>query len=149
MRKYALSLGLKGLKLHLRRNIATGCAIAIGYIAILSIIGYSVRIDKYLSTATIYLQETGHITVFKKDGLHSRMIKPRNYSLTPADVQAITTFLSKQPTYEFAAPYLFSHGLLGNGCKSFPFVGRGFIPALQERILTVNLYRIMKRYGRQ
>lgn len=136
MRPYALALGLKSLKQNLRRNLATGFAIGIGYIAMLFVLGYGTRIDRYLGTATVFLQQSGHVAVYKKGGLRRHLVKPRSYSLSPKDVQAISDILKRRSDFDFASPYLISGGLAGNGCTSFPFIGRGFDPEMQERIMT-------------
>ncbi len=134
MDNYAWILGLRSIFQHLRRNLAAGLAIGFGYLAMLMIFGYSTRVGNYFAVSTIFLQQSGHISVFKKNGLRQRLIRPARYSLTPDDLAAIDASLKTQSAFDFSAPYMTGSGLIGNGCASFLFSGLAFHPEVEQRI---------------
>ena len=77
----AWTLAWKNLKRNRRRNLATGCAIALGFAALLALGGYITRVENYLRVYTIYGTRTGHLVIYKKNGYEKYSIKPRDYSL--------------------------------------------------------------------
>ena len=136
MNGFAWRLGLRSILQHKRRNIATLLAIAFGYMALILICGYNVRVNHYMTASVIFLQNSGHIAIFKEDGLRKRFVRPKAYSLKPEETAQITAYLKTLPEFDFSVPYLIGQGLVGNGCHSFPFVGRGFDPLSEARVRT-------------
>lgn len=134
MDRFAWLLGLRGVWQHGRRNLIAGIAIAIGLIAILSLIGYSKRINDYQSVQAMYLQQPGHVAIVKKDGLRKRLTDPRRYSLRAHEVTRITRALEKKANFAFVSPYLTGFGLIGSGGKSFPFKALAMPPETDQRI---------------
>ncbi|RZA22714.1 MAG: ABC transporter permease [Proteobacteria bacterium] len=135
MDRFAWLLGLRGVVQHARRNLIAGFAIAVGLTAVLTLIGYSKRIDDYLAAAAMYLQQPGHVAIVKKDGLRRRLTDPSHYSLKAAEVQRLEAALKKHENFDFTSPYLSGFGLIGNGCKSFPFRANAYSFEKNERIL--------------
>ncbi len=112
----------RNLRLHYRRSLITGLAIAFGFCGVVLLGGYMMRMENYLKTQGIYLSHSGHISIYKKDGLQKHLTDPDLYSLTPEDQQKIlaaTRSLKSPPV--FVARYLHGQGLITNGCRSFPF----------------------------
>ncbi len=134
MNHYAALLGLRSVYQHRRRNLASACAIALGYIALLMVFGYGTRVSRFYELSTIYLQQSGHVSIFKKDGLRKRLVKPAKYALTAEDQRLIGAILSRDPSVDFSAGYLMGSGLVGNGCHSFLFSARAYDPKIEERI---------------
>lgn len=134
MRNYAWRLGTRSVVQNIRRNLTMAAAITFGYVALVLVSGYSVRVTNYLSTSTIFLQESGHVSVFKADGRRKRFVRPKSYSLSATDAEALNAYLKSAAEVEFSAPYLVGMGLTGDGEASVPFLGRGFDPRVQERI---------------
>lgn len=136
MTSFAWRLGLRSIPQHKRRNFATLLAIGFGYMALILICGYNVRVNNYMTASTIFLQNSGHIAIFQDDGLRKRFVRPKAYSLKSNDVTQLNRYLATLPQFDFAVPYLIGNGLVGNGCSSFPFVGRGFDPRSEAKVRT-------------
>jgi putative ABC transport system permease protein len=134
LERFSWLLGFRSVRQHAKRNLIAGGAIAIGLTAALFTFGYSTRINSYMGTAAMYLQQPGHVAIIKKDGLRYRLIEPNKYSLEEKDVKAIEAFAKKDPTIEIVAPYLFGAGLIGSGCKSFPFRAQAYSLAQEKKI---------------
>ena len=127
-------IALKNLGRNKRRNVATGCAIALGFAALLALGGYISRVQNYLRVYTIYGARTGHFVIYKKDGFDKYSLKPRDYSLTRADQDKIEAALKATPGIELSGPTLLGAGLIGNGCKTLPFIATGMDPTLDKAL---------------
>ncbi|HEY6879240.1 MAG TPA: hypothetical protein VI299_14540, partial [Polyangiales bacterium] len=131
----AWRLALRNLQRNSRRNIATGLAVALGFSGLVVVAGYIIRVDRYLATAAVYLAHTGHVAIYKRDGIDLATTKPKRYSLTREDQSAIAQVLAADPNVEFSGAYLQGIGLIGNGCRAIPFVGQGMEPAAANFVL--------------
>lgn len=136
MNTYCLRLGWHRLWQHGRRNIIAGVAIAMSFFSIMGTIGYATRTNIYQAVSAMYVQQPGHVAIVKKDGLRKRIVDPQNYSLSASDISQITSFTQGNPEIDFVSPYLFSSGLVGSGCKSFPFIVRGFDVSQEQKVLS-------------
>ncbi|MBI4818886.1 MAG: ABC transporter permease [Deltaproteobacteria bacterium] len=130
----AWRIAARNLARSRRRNLATGLAVAFGYAALLIVGGYVIRVDSYLRTSSVYLGHLGHVGVFKKDGLEQFLIKPSKYALTESDQELIRAELEHDPAVDMFGASLLGSGLVGNGCKTMPFVGYGVDLELEARI---------------
>lgn len=133
------SLAGRNLWRSKRRTAVTGLAVALGVAGLSLAAGYVFRVKNYMTVWSIYHNHTGHISVYKKGGLENASIKPRSFTLTPADLtllQSLTSDVaSRQPQkgrVERVVPFLLGTGLAGNGCKTMPFSARG-MPVEFER----------------
>jgi len=131
-----MRLSLRNLKRNKKRNLATGSAIALGFAGIMMLGGYAYRAENYLRVYTVYVAHTGHLALFPTDGLRKFQDKPRRYSLTPHDQQAIERALREDGNVEFFETQLRGSGLVGNGCTSLPFLAQGVDPAVDQRVRT-------------
>lgn len=127
-------MALRNLARNKRRNAATGVAIALGFAAMLALGGYVLRVQNYLRVYTIYATRVGHLTIFKTDGLDQYSVKPRLYSLTAQDQEQIRAALQDLPNVELHGPQLAGAGLIGNGCRTLPFIATGIDPALDRQL---------------
>jgi putative ABC transport system permease protein len=128
------SLALKNLKRNRRRNLATGSAIALGFAALLALGGYIMRVENYLRVYTIYGTRAGHIVIYKKNGIERYSIRPRDYSLSKDDQAKIEAALAQTPGIELKAPTLLGAGLIGNGCRTLPFIATGIDPQVDKQV---------------
>lgn len=115
----------KNLRRNLRRNLATGVAITAGFTAFLLAAGYAIRVDSVLSHYTIYGLRAGHVTVMRKEALEMFPIRPRQWSLVPDEQARIEAALKADSGIEIYGPLLTGQGIIGNGCKTFPFLAVG------------------------
>jgi putative ABC transport system permease protein len=128
-------LAWKNLKRNRRRNLATGIAIAAGFAAFLLAAGYAYRIDRYLRTYTIYALRVGHIGIYRTDGVENFVLRPREYSIDPGLQKTIESALKASDEVNFFGKYLPGSGLVGNGCKTFPFFGNGIDTNVEKQIM--------------
>ena len=128
-------LSLRNLRRNRRRNLATAMAIAGGFAAFLLAAGYAYRVQKVLSRYTIYALRTGHVAIYKKGGLDMYSIKPKAWSLTLEHQKIIDETLKRTPHLEFYGRVLLGQGLIGNGCKTFPFMGSGVEPDIENKAI--------------
>jgi putative ABC transport system permease protein len=127
-------LSLKNLGRNIKRNIATGSAIAFGFAGTLYLGGYAFRTDNYLRVYTIFVAHTGHLAIFKKDGLSRYNTRPNQYSIDKQSQYQIEGVLQGLSQIDFYERKLTGMGLIGNGCKSFPFVASGIEVAVDQKV---------------
>lgn len=127
-------LALRNLARNKRRNFATGMAIALGFAALLALGGYVNRVEKYLRNYTIYGARTGHIVIYKKEGFEKFSVRPKVYSLTESDQEKIEEVLNATPSVEMHGGQLTGQGLVGNGCRTYPFLALGLEPELEKKL---------------
>jgi putative ABC transport system permease protein len=123
----------RNVRLHLRRSLITGLAIAFGYAGVLLLGGYMIRMENYLSIQGIYLNHVGHLAIYKKDGLDRHLASPEKYNLSRDDQDQITAAAKALRTPpEFIARYLHGQGIVTNGCSSFPFLATAAEPEAES-----------------
>jgi putative ABC transport system permease protein len=127
-------LSLKNLRRNLKRNLATGSAIAFGFCGILLLQSYAYRVANFLRVNTVYGMHTGHLVIYAHDGFEHYPYQPRSFSLTPEDQSFIDASLKGDPDVELTEQQSSGQGLIGNGCISLPFLGQGYEPAV-DRVL--------------
>ena len=66
----AWTVAARNLKRNRRRNLATVAAVALGFAGLIMIGGYGNRVEHFLRTNAVYLQHSGHVTVYDKGGLY-------------------------------------------------------------------------------
>ncbi|MCX6123280.1 MAG: hypothetical protein NTV34_00790, partial [Proteobacteria bacterium] len=109
-------------------------AIALGFAALLALGGYVNRVEKYLRNYTIYGARTGHILIYKKDGFEKFSVRPKVYSLSESDQAKIKGVLAVTPGVEMHGGQLTGQGLVGNGCRTYPFLALGLEPLLEKKL---------------
>ncbi len=124
----AWRLALRNLSRNIRRNMATGSALALGFAGLLALMGFLYSIDSYLAAYTVYGTQIGHLTVFKSQGFERYAMEPKAYSFSPADQQVIRSTLARHPEIELSSGQLQGSGLISNGCDTQPFQARGTDP---------------------
>jgi putative ABC transport system permease protein len=136
-------LAWRNLRRNKRRNLATGLAIAAGFTAFLLAASYAYRVQRVLSSYTVYALHVGHIGVYKKEALELFSIKPKEYSLTAADQGLVDQALQGLENVEMKGSYLTGQGLIGNGCKTFPFLATGVDVSIEDRVMN---HPVLKRW---
>jgi putative ABC transport system permease protein len=131
----AWRIAVRNLRRNRRRSLATGLAIGLGFAGLSLLGGYAYRVERFLRTNSVYIQRQGHLTIYKTGGLEKAASKPAAYSIPGPDQEKLLSILSKEERIELTARYLTGMGLLGNGCKTVPFVGLGVDPPSERRIL--------------
>ncbi|HMU41589.1 MAG TPA: FtsX-like permease family protein [Pseudomonadota bacterium] len=124
----AFAVALRNLRRNKRRNLATVAAVALGFAGLIVIGGYGNRVEHFLRTNAVYLQHSGHVTVYEKQGLFLSAAEPLKKQLGPAAQEAILGWAKQDGRVEFAARYLRGVGLAGNGCGTYPTMLLGVEP---------------------
>lgn len=127
-------MALRNLWKNKRRSFSTGIAILAGFAGLCLLGGYLLRIEKYIRVNSVYINHSGHLTIYKKDGLDNFYNSPRKYQLKGEEVQQIQELLKDENEVEFSAPILKGMGLISNGKKSVPFLAYGIEPEMEKRI---------------
>lgn len=127
-------LALRNLSRNRRRNFATGTAIATGFAALIALGGFVNRTENHLRVYTVYLNRVGHINIYKADGLDKFSTKPRLYSLDETDVAKIQQVISELDNIEIHGGQLIGAGIVGNGCRTVPFVAKGIDPKVDLQL---------------
>lgn len=119
-------LPFRNLFRNKRRTLATGIAIVAGFVGLSLLGAYIFRIEKVLRYNTIYLQNKGHLSIYKKDGLKKFSSKPGKYMISKDQIGQLMQILE---TYdrevEWVGQTLSGTGLLSNGERSVPFMAQG------------------------
>lgn len=118
-----------------RRNLATLAAIAFGYMGLVVLGGYAVRVEHFLRTNAVYLQHAGHVAVWQHDGLDRASSDPLAYQLNVAAQTAILQWAKGDARVERAGTYLLGVGMAGNACTTQPAMLLGVEPAHLQALL--------------
>ena len=114
------------VKKNKRRSFATGLAITAGFVGLNLLGGYLLRVERLLRASTIYLAQSGHVSVYKKDGLENYSAKPTKYLFTGADLKQVEKILTPlMSQVDFLGKYIWTNALLSNGIRSVPVVVSG------------------------
>lgn len=126
---------LKNLGRNKKRNFATASAIVLGFAGLLLLCGFVIRIEKFFRAATIYMNHTGSVVVYKPEGVQKHLLKPKEFSLTATEQQAVITAMQTNfPDLEFLAAHIDGFALAGNGCRTFPVRITGVPRDVERRI---------------
>lgn len=120
-------LPFRNLFRNKRRTLATGTAILAGFVGLSLLGGYIFRIEKTLRYNTIYLQNKGHLSIFKKDGLQKFSSRPSRYMISKEQADQLQQILSQFASgdIEWIGQTLSGTGLMSNGERSVPFMALG------------------------
>lgn len=124
----------RNLQRNKRRNLATGIAIALGFAALVALGGYIFHVENYLRVYTLFAGRVGHINIYKKNGFERYSSKPKLYSLDPEDQVIINKAIGELRGVDLFGAQFQGTGLIGNGCKTLPFVAIGIEPALERAL---------------
>jgi len=142
-----ITLAVRNLFRNARRSMFTILAIALGFLAVNILGGFTAYIFSNLQESYIYAEANGHLTVFHRGFLDQGKIDPTRYLLSQADLAAIRHVLARHPEVLVSTPQLQISGLLSNGQVSTIFVATGRVPSdvaaigqLGKRGASVKLY---------
>lgn len=118
-------VAFRNLLRNKKRNLATGIAICAGFVAFMLAAGYAIRVHNVLSNYTIYGLRTGHVVVTPANAIEMGPIEPKNYSFNTDQIAKINAVISELNGIEMQSMSLSVQGIIGNGCKSFPYMAQG------------------------
>lgn len=127
-------IALRNIIKNKRRSLSTGLAIGVGFAGLCLLGGYILHTEAFLRTTSIYVNHSGHVTIYKKNGLDDFQNNPLKYHLSHNDLEVLGDLLSKNKEIEFTTPILLGMGLVSNGNKSVPFLGYGISPDDEAKI---------------
>jgi len=134
MRIKSWRLALRNLRRNRRRSLATGAAIVAGFVGLILLGGYLIRVEKTLRASSVYLNHQGHVSIYKIGGLENFSIQPSRYLVSKELLEQVRAMLSDSgdaTKSELAANIdwigwnLSGAGLMSDGTRSVPFIARG------------------------
>ncbi len=128
-------LAFRSLLRNRRRSVVTGLAIALGFAGLLLLGGYRVRMARVIRVSSVYLQHVGDVSVYARGGLGMAEAKPAAYALSREAEDVIVRELRSDPRVEIVGRYFQGRGLVGNGCKTFPFAALGVELDVERQLL--------------
>jgi putative ABC transport system permease protein len=129
-----MKLAVRNLFRNGRRSSFTVLAIALGFLAVNVLGGFTTYIFTNLQNSYIYAEANGHLTIFRAGFLDKGKLDPTRYLLGEAQLAAIRQVLRRHPEVLVSTPQLQISGLLSNGQVSTIFVGSGRVPSDVEAI---------------
>ncbi|MEN0059175.1 MAG: hypothetical protein AAGB31_10110, partial [Bdellovibrio sp.] len=111
---------------NLRRTVVTMSALIFGFTGLALIGGYLFRVERLIYTQTIYLNQSGHISIYAKNGAEGFSQSPKKFLLKPDQVQAVEEFVRSHQGVEMVGKTLSGVGLVSSGQSSVPFMADGF-----------------------
>jgi putative ABC transport system permease protein len=116
------TFAFRNLFRNARRSVATGVAILVGFMGLVLLGGFILRVENTLRTQAVYLKAKGHIVIYKTDGMRKFATRPAKYVLSPDEIARIRQELDPQnAAIDWIGLNLTGVGLLSNGVKSAPF----------------------------
>lgn len=153
-----------------RRSLTTAFALIFGFTGMLLLSGYILAVDNMIRTQMVYLNQSGHFSIYKKGAVENVYRNPEKYLLSAQEQKEILNILSeKKDKIENQVPLLSSFALLSNEDKNLPLYiqayPKGFssyitshpevkkwLPTFQRKLtssdgvsLTPNLYLMLGR----
>ncbi len=117
---------LRNLLRNKRRTLATGTAIAAGFVGLVLLGGYIYRVERLLFSQAVYLNFRGHISIFKTDSLENYASSPAKFQITEDEISKVRVILKEYDSkIEHMGYGMSGMGLVSNGQKSVPFQATG------------------------
>lgn len=124
-----IKLAYRNLFRNGRRSMFTILAIALGFVAVNVLGGFTTYIFTNLQDSYIYAEANGHLTIFKAGFLDKGKLDPTRYLLDVAQQEKIREVTARHSEVLVTTPQLQISGLLSNGKVSTIFVASGRVPA--------------------
>lgn len=129
-----ITLAVRNLFRNGRRSLFTVLAIALGFLAVNVLGGFTTYIFTNLQNSYIYAEANGHLTVFRQGFLEQGKLDPTRYLLNQAQLATIGQVLARHPEVRVSTPQLQISGMLSNGQVSTIFIASGRVPSDVEAI---------------
>jgi putative ABC transport system permease protein len=129
-----IKLAIRNLFRNGRRSLVTILAIALGFLAVNVLGGFTTYIFTNLQDSYIYAEANGHLTIFRAGFLGKGKLDPTRYLLSTDQLATIRQVLRRHPEVLLSTPQLQISGLLSNGKVSTIFVASGRVPSDIEAI---------------
>lgn len=129
-----INLAYRNILRNQKRNLMTITVLSLGYTAFILLGGYLNWTLYALNVYTVYSQRSSHISIYKKGGLLKHSVNFSLYTFTPDEQKKIESILKKRTDIEFFTAKFMAKGLVGNGCKTYPFSAVGIEPNVEYKI---------------
>jgi putative ABC transport system permease protein len=124
-----MKLAFRNLFRNARRSLFTILAIALGFVAVNVLGGFTTYIFSNLEEGYIYAEANGHLTIFKTGFLDKGKLDPTRYLLDERQLATIRSVAARHPEVLVSTAQLNVSGLLSNGQVSTIFVAAGRVPS--------------------
>lgn len=110
-----------------RRSLTTAIALIFGFTGMLLLSGYIVAVERLIRTQMIYLNHSGHFSIYKKGAVENVYRNPDKYLLNLKEQEEISHILnSRKDDIENLVPLLSSYALLSSDDKNLPLFIQGY-----------------------
>lgn len=134
--RLAWKMAFRNLLRNKRRSVSTGIAMTAGFVGLVLLSAYILRVQRGLMASTVYLNFKGHVSIYHKNGVDRFFAKPNKFQITESELIAINQVLSKyQDQVEYTGLFISGAALLNQNEKSAPVLVTGFEPKVYERSL--------------
>ena len=127
-----------------RRSFMTASAVAVGAAALILFGEYNGM--ALIGMETVYVQDMGHLSVFKKGYFDFGSGRPQDYSISgyPAVMKLIENDPELKPMLNVVTPTVSLGGIAGNAAldKSKTFFGSGFVPSDRDKMRRWDEYQL-------
>lgn len=111
-------LAALNLKRNIRRNLITGVALASSFAGILLFTGFTVWVEKYLRANTVYLNQTGHLTISRPGAMEMQLTKPKAMLMQVEEMDGLRKILATEDKIAMVGQGLQSLALLVKDCRT-------------------------------
>lgn len=134
--RLAWKMAFRNLLRNKRRSISTGIAMTAGFVGLVLLSAYILRVQRGLMASTVYLNFKGHVSIYHKNGVDRFFARPNKYQISEDELSAVNHVLLKyQDQIEYTGHFISGAGLLNQNEKSAPVLVTGFEPEVYERSL--------------
>jgi putative ABC transport system permease protein len=128
-------LAYRNMGRNMRRTLSTAVAVGAGFVGLVLLSAYIYRSQKGLEISTVYVNQKGHLALFKEGSVDNFGVKPARYLISQSEQDQIQKILlTHQEKLEFTGKYLSGTGLLSNGSTSVPYQGLGIEPEVYAKV---------------
>ncbi|MBC7661163.1 MAG: ABC transporter permease [Chitinophagaceae bacterium] len=127
-------IGVRSFLRQRRRNSFTLIAVMIGSAGLITLGGFVNRWENTLTNSSIYVNQAGTYSVYKRDGLLLAKTRPKTHAFSLEEQNKLTSFFAGDPQVEYVGRLLTMQGLVSNGCSSYPFEIKGYEPELFTKL---------------
>lgn len=139
-----LKIAFRNIRRNGRRSVMTAAAIAIGAVALILFGEYEGMAVEGLETG--YVQDLGHLTVYRRGTFAFGSGRPERYSIADYDglIALITSDRELKPLLNVVTPTVALGGIAGNTAadRSKTFFGAGFVPSAKDKMRRWDEYRL-------
>ena len=139
-------IALRNLLKNRRRSLFTIMAISLGFAAVNLFGGFTAYMYEANREGSIYTSFQGHLTIVRKGFIEREKGDPRQFLITPEEIEAIQHVCQDYKEIILVTPQLRINGLITDGKISTIFIAQGIVPSSQEIFSRETRLKIMEPF---